>query len=169
MHIWECVTCEYPRWWLASSVIRTSLRNSKFIPTNEKGHSKKCHSPLLLFHAGHYSDISRQFTRSLFVTTAAIIPDPNTPQDRRIWCLITSQNFVTLFANERSWTSPLTFAWCSNSWTWFLGGMYLQFPSSMPPISSNQPFSLFPKNFVVSPFTIITQQARKSLLLLLPE
>lgn len=151
-------------------MISRSRNNSKFIPPNEKGHSKKCHSPLLLFHAGHHSDISRQFTLSILVTTAAIIPDPKVPQDWWIWCLITSQNFVIRFANQRFniyFIQPLNI--CLTFQFMDLVPWRNGFTVSVLPTSSYHPFSLFPKNFVVSPFTIISQQGSKLLLLLLPE
>lgn len=149
-------------------MIGIRLSNSKFILTNQNGHSKKCHSPLLLFHAGHYSDISRQFTYSFSVITAAIICDLKILQDWRIWCLITSQNFLIQFANEWLWTSSLIFSWHLDSWTWSSGETYFQVLYPFLPITSNHSFSLFPKNSLISPFTIISKQ-EKLLLLLFPE
>lgn len=95
----------------------TSLSHSKLIPPNGKGHPRRCHSALLLFHAGPCSDISRQFLLSSFVPTAAIIPDPNPAQDWRIWCLTTTPNFVIDFANQ--FKKKIDFAGCGPA-LWYL-------------------------------------------------
>lgn len=95
---------------------------------------------------------------SFSVTTAAIICDLKILQDWRSWCLITSQNFLIQFGNEWLWTTSLIFAWHSDLWTQFSGEMYFQFPYPLLPTSSNHPFSLFPKNSLVFPFTIISKE-----------
>lgn len=119
-----CLTLE---WWLENNMIRTSLSKSKFILANENRHSTKCHSPLLLFHAGHYTGISRQFTYSIFCYNSCHhLWSENTTGLKNL----TSHHKAKLFNTfcKLIWTSSLIFSWHSDSWTGFSGEIYFQFP-----------------------------------------
>lgn len=116
------MNCEYLRWWLENS-------NNKFIPPDGKGHPQKCHSPL---HAGHYSDISRFYT-VIFWYNSCHHPWPKTNTGWKDLMSDHKLKFLIHFVNQWLWSSPLIFAWHSNSWSWFCAGMDLYIPAQLFP------------------------------------